>query len=540
MSLTKFISFGIICLGLSGCLKDRFANLPIYYRGTKTIAGDVHEISAVNFGMRKGDEFYRIRFQIFTDMADNRPEVFALRFRDGSDSTIWLDFSEDISNGLQLKVNDSCASRNDPAIELCWSDEEVSLTILDEDKNYKLKRDRGPLDEEIFRNKDLPWTVKELVARTRLRNYKSAEEAISVFQAKERIAEARGNLFPHFNMRDLIAVATDGPLGLIGAVGDLLPFIFPTHWNEWSKSRELYQAEILSFAALLANEMNTVEGLFYVVHRDQQMLNFLDAQIEELVTYEQALQRLEARGVLRPGSTADFGLALKSFQKDRRQLASLIEKELAILAEATALSPIYERIDIAQMELPDMSNVIAPDARDHIEKIKARSPELATLYFLQKAALVETGQKEFGFLDPHSGDFFGLGRSHSVRIAAAEVEKLKIRSLAMATGLERRAIEVAEEMDEALDVHQIATRGLDDVERRLDQEVRQPMERGTFSLLDSNARSQVLELHRKAIEFEASRLSSAHAYLIAQSKWNRLLLSGFYDGLEVVDIPRPR
>lgn len=536
------ISFVLIIfcsLFLSGCLKDRFANLPVYYRGTKTADNIVTEISAVNFGLRKGEEFYRLRFQIFTNLADTKPEVIALRFKDGSDSTIWLDLVSKNEESLKLQVKDSCAIRENPSVRLCWSEQELSLDLSDDRISFKLNRDRGPLSAEIERPQGELFSLKELVGRARIRNYKSAEEAVSVFQAKEKIAEARGNILPHFNMRDLLAVATEGPIGLIASVGDLLPFIFPTHWNEWSKSRELYQAEILSFAALLANEMNTVEGIYYVIHRDQSLLKFLDNQISDLNKIQLSLQKLEERGVLQPGSTTDFQLSIKGIQQDRRQLAGLVEKELAALGEAVGLSPVYKKIEIAPIELPDLLNVSETiDPRNFVEEAKARSLELGTLYFLQEAARIDTSNKKFGFVDPNSGEFFGAGYSHSIKIASAEVEKLRIRTLAMETGLERKAVEVSSERNEALDVYRRASEGVTDVRRRLDQVVWKPLERGTISISDQRILAQVIDLYRKSIEFEASRLSSVHAYLIAEAKLNRLLLNGLYDGLEVVSLPK--
>ncbi|MBN8555448.1 MAG: hypothetical protein J0L93_08390 [Deltaproteobacteria bacterium] len=520
-------------------MKDRFLNLPVFYRGAKIVGNESTEISAVNFGLRKGDEYYRIRFQVFTSSPDIKPEVIALRFKEDSDSTVWIDFVSRNEEGLKLKISDSCATRDNPAIRLCWSDQNLTLELYDQGVSYNLMRDRGPLSSELNHTKGQPFTLKELVGRARIRNYKSAEEAISVFQAKEKISEARGNLLPHLNMRDVVSVVTEGPLGLISSVGDLLPFIFPTSWNDWSKSRELYQAEILSFAALLANEMNTVEGFYYVIHRDQAMLLFLDQQINKLETIQASIKKLEDRGALQPGSTTDFKLSIRSIQQDRRQLASLIEKELAALAEAVALSPVYQKIDIASIQLPDLLTVNrSPSAHEFVETAKARSLELGTLYFMQEAAGVETGQKQFGFLDPNSGEFFGAGYSSSIRIAGAEIEKLKIRTLAMETGLERKSVEVAADLSEAIDIYRRANEGATDVERRLDQVVWKPLERGAISLNDSKILLQVIELFRKSIEFEASRLSSAHAYLIAESKLNRLLLNGFYEGLEVVSLPK--
>ncbi len=523
---------------LTGCLKDRFLNLPVFYRGVKTIGNDSLEISAVNYGLRRGEEFYRIRFQIFTGSLELKPEVIALRFKEDSDSTVWIDLESQGETGLKLKIGDSCASRENPVIRLCWSDQDMTLELPDREIYYKLQRDRGPLSAEITRPKDQPFSLKELMGRARIRNYKSAEEAVSVFQAKEKIAEARGNLLPHFNMRDILSVATEGPLGLIGSVGNLLPFIFPTNWNEWSKSRELYQAEILSFAALLANEMNSVEGFYYVIHRDQAMLRFLDQQIGQLETIQTSIKKLEDRGALQPGSTTDFKLSIRSIQQDRRQLSSLIEKELAVLAEAVALSPVYQKIDIASVELPNLTTTNQMEAREFVEEAKARSLELGTLYFMQEAARIETGQKQFGFLDPNSGEFFGAGYSHSIRIAGAEIEKLKIRTLGMVTGLERKSVEVAAELNEAIDIYRRADEGAVDVENRLDQVVWKPLERGAISLSDSRILVQIIDLYRRSIEFEASRLSSAHAYLIATSKLNRLLLNGFYEGLEVVSLPK--
>ncbi len=533
----SFFVLIVIAFTLSGCLKEHFSNLPLYYRGTKTVMEKVYEITAVNFGMRKGEDAYRVQFQIFTDDVEIKPEIIILRFKEGNDSTLWLDSGDRISESLLLKVKNNCATREDPAIEVCWTDQDVSIVHGDESVSYKLKSDRGPLGEERPPRDDEPMTLKEIVGRARMRNYQSAEEAIEVFQAKERMAEARGNLLPHFNMRDLIGVATDGPLGLIGAVGDLLPFVFPTHWNEWSQSNDLYQAEILSFATLLANEMNTVEGLSYAIHRDQEMLSTLDAELAELLKIEHAAKRLEERGALRPGEAAHFGLTIKSLEQDRRQLSALIAKQLAILAEAVDLSPIGKPITLAPIVLSNPAEMGTPDVGESIEEIKKRSPELGMFYFLQRAALTETGQKKFGFLDPRSGDFFGAGYSHTIRIAAAELDKLKIRRLAMASGIERRAVEITEDMREAVDIYQIATTGSADLQHQWVRDFVRPLERGTLSLAQPGVLERMGDLHRRMIQFEASRLSSQHAYWIARSKWDRLLLEGFYEGLEVFAVP---
>jgi len=67
---------------LTGCNEDRFKEIPTYLRGTRDINGVTTDVSAVQFGLRRGDVFFRVRFQVFEASAKALPEVISLRFND--------------------------------------------------------------------------------------------------------------------------------------------------------------------------------------------------------------------------------------------------------------------------------------------------------------------------------------------------------------------------------------------------------------------------------------------------------------------------
>ncbi len=528
----------ISVLALTGCNEDRFKEIPVYLRGVREIDGQSVEVAAVQFGLRRGDVFYRMRFQVFEASAKALPEVIALRFKGDNSSRLWLDFENREARDLELKASGSCADRENPRVKLCWSKDGIQLQadLADGHIEFDLKRDPG--GSLRTRESSDPFTVDELVGQARFRNYSSLQEAERVFQAKERIRETRGNLLPHFNMRDLISVATDGPLGLIGTVGELLPFIFPTHWLQWSKSLEFYQAEILSFAALLGNEMNAVEEMTYAIHRDQALMKFLDQKIAELQSYNTQLQKFEERGMLHPGTTLDYQLKVRALEQDRRQMQTLVEKQFTALAHATGLRPVGPQIVLETIPLPDLQDFELPNQQLLAEKSKDRSMEIGTLHFLKRAASLNTEEKRFGFLDPASEGVIGFGYASTLRIAGSQVREIEIQIDGMKSLVEQRVSDVVSDMREAFDLYRSAQAGVAGVNQRFDQEIRLPEERGMLRWSDPKVYERLLELTRESLLYESVRLSSIHAVMIAQAKVDRLLGEGFYQGLEVVSLPK--
>ncbi len=536
MKLQSWLIILILPLFLTGCLKDEFLNLPAYWSGNKKEGQSDSQVSVVNFGLRKGEAFYRMIFQVFESSPDSTPLLFAIRFKNKDDKTLFLDMLQPPGETKEMKISGSCASSSDQAVKFCWSKETLTADYRADGISFSL--DLKPYEQGLLREVDpAPKTLGELVAMTRLKSFASLSEAEKVYQAKESILEARGNLLPHFNMRDLISVATEGPIGLIGAVGELLPFVFPTHWLNWSKSLELYQAELLSFAGLIANEMNAVETLTYAVARDIQLLKFFDLQVQALEGIERQAKKLEELSFVRPGTRLDFSLKLRAYQQDRRQIQTLIEKELAALAFAVGFSPASGSLKLKDIE-PDLPSKLELDPIEISRLAKNRSLEVGSSTFLYRASKSDMKEREYGFLDPASSSNFGFGRASSIRIGRSQRGNLKIQREEIATRVEQKTIEIVADLSESFDLYTSSETAVRESDQRFNQLVKRPMELGEISWADPGTIPVALASLDHKIKYESMRLSALFAHAIAKANMKRLLLEDSYRGLAIIDAPQ--
>lgn len=531
--ITRFLFGGFLLLSLMGCRLDEFLNLPTYFSGEKEENGILKEVTVVNFGLRKNNGVYQMTFQAFS--SDGAvPDLFTLRFKDGNDKILWIDFIQPLDASIALKIDGSCAFNSENETRLCWEKENLNLDFkLNESRfRYQFKR----FDDGVSRVKAPERvSVQQLINLTRMRNFSNLTEAEIVYQAKESILETRGNLLPHFNMKDLISVVTDGPIGLLGNIGELLPFIFPTPWLDWSKSSDLYQAQLLSFSSLLANEMNAVETLVYSVHRDIALSHFLDKQLQLLIRVESRTKKLEELGVLKAGASLDFSLKMKSYQQDRRQLQTLIDKELSALAYAVGYSPTDNGFTLDEIQFDEPTKP-AESAAELAQLALIQSMEVRSLSFLSQAANKDISNRSYGFLDPSSDISIGFGRAPSTRIGKSQKKKIEIQKASVTALIEKRAVEVSADMNEAYDLYRSSLLASNDADRRYNQLIGKPMELGEISWAEPTVISLVLESLDNKLRYEAMKLSALHAFQIAKANRNRLVLDGFQKGLAIVDV----
>ena len=251
------------------------------------------------------------------------------------------DFTFDVGDGSD------CATTRSKAVV-----GEVKLCIAPDDLRITLFAGAGDIGSELVLKKGdhLPpknpsdgpsaHTLDELMGRARFSNYNVSVEAERVFQAKQSVRDAMADLLPSLSVGAVLSYAAEGPFALIGAVGDLLPFLFPSNWYRKTEARILLEAEQHAFAALQRNEMNAVETLFYTIMRDQNILGFFREQGAWLESLQQRLRVEEMAEALPTGTAAFFTLTVAAIQMDTEKLAALVEAEMAALAHAVALPAI--------------------------------------------------------------------------------------------------------------------------------------------------------------------------------------------------------
>jgi hypothetical protein len=181
------------------------------------------------------------------------------------------------------------------------------------------------------------FTLDELVTKTKSQNYIVQQEAEKVFQSRKQVRMALANLLPHIRMGSILGVAFTGPASLYSAVGDLLPFLFPSNWFRKASTERLYEAEKMSFASLRGNEIFEVESLYDSTSRDLQLANMIDQHLLWLNQVTDRFKAEEIAGTLPNGSADYFQLNVLKLKEDRSNLNEILSTERQAMLFAAAI-----------------------------------------------------------------------------------------------------------------------------------------------------------------------------------------------------------
>jgi len=428
---------------------------------------------------------------------------------------------------LLLAIVNQCASSQTGTLKgkLCWDAGKLDLVIYSQDElhpelSLHLVRENGLPEMSVLSE----TTLDELLGRAKFLNYSVSSEAEHVFQARESIKSARGELLPKLSLRAVVGVFTRDYLSVVNAV---LPFIFPNNWYRLQESQSLFQAEKNSFASLRGNEMNTVESLAYLIARDQALLQYLNSQIAWMVDTQKGLAVEEQVGIEPQGSAESYGLMIGALQRDQTAFSGLIAKELISLSQSVALSPLYGVKSLAPIEAPHLDAEPTIDSADFIEIAKTNSYELKTLSALAQAAKYQTSEITYGFLDPEGNGSLGFGSSASIAVGRFRQADLEIKKTEMSSLIEERAQEIAIEYNQAIANFRLAGNNFQTLQNKLKILMQRHLS-GDTRLDGTSYADQLSEIQLKMIEFKSDQLSSSYEWLMAKAKYQRLLLQGAY------------
>ncbi len=523
---------GLLTLGASGCKDSDLPALKGRFVGELVEGGNFAQVVAELPGFIASGKRRQLNFAVFATLGSARPGPIGVVVRE--DRTIQVLSRATPAPGASLVANGTCASGryDDRPIQLCWTEKKIDLTIGE-------KSDARYMALHLVRSDVLPaapgkdgpsrpYSLDELMGRARFLNYTVSQEAERVFQARQNIKVARGNLLPKLNLKAVVGIFTGDYLSVVGAA---LPFLFPSNWYRWKSSQALYQAEKSSYASLRGNEMSFVEGLFLLVLRDQKVAALLSEHIAWMRSVQEGLRHEEAAGALPTGVADYLGVSINTIERDRLGFARLYQEELGLLAHAAALPPSLAPTELTGIEFPTLTGVNPVDARDFFKDAQARSFELKTLQFLLQAARYEPGEIIFGFLDPEGAGGLGFGTAPAIRVSQSRQRELEKKIDETSSLIELRAMQVASEYNSAIEGYAIADGGYAATKRRVDWLIQQHLT-GASELDENEFVDQLSDLQARALGLLADRITNAQSWLSANGKVNRLLLQGYYDGLD--------
>ena len=528
--LQKFCAVAVAAASLTAC-EDANSPLQGRYLGFLTRRGALTRQLVAQSPDLKGLESGRaVTIQVFPTLASTPPIEYRLSAQDRK--TFSFRSLETGGDSVALTRSGDCASGTwtDYQVSLCWQKDHLKLLIQNPREEF--------LRLELARSDDLPrsddtregraYSLDELLGRAKFLNYTVSQEAERLYQAKQNVGVARGNLLPSLNLKAVVGFFTGDYLAVAGR---LLPFLFPGNWFRWEASKDLHRAERASFASLRGNEMNTLEGLYYVVLRDQLVLESLKAHLAWMLNTQQNLRKEEQAGTLPTGSAEFFGNTLQQLDRDRIGLERLLVNNYSEIAQAVALPPIGSISSLNSVEIPDLSKINPIRPQDFVSDALTRSYELKTLNALLAASENLTQEVVFSFLDPEGSGAIGFATASSIYVSQSRENEIKVKTQQTGSLIEQRALQAANEYNSALDAYRVATDALSIGQKRLRWLI-QRHRQGDGTLGEAEFVEQLADTQFKIMSFIADQASSVLGFEIAKSRVDRLTLNGYYQRLE--------
>jgi outer membrane protein, multidrug efflux system len=380
-----------------------------------------------------------------------------------------------------------------------------------------------------------PISLEEVTKKVSEQNYLLIENAFRVYQAKESIQVARGNLLPRLNLWRVASVVFD-PTAALGLIEDIAPFLVPGNWFRLDEQRIIYEAQKEGYRALWANEVMTARVLYLQTLSDLSLLAHVETQYQELQALHMIVRNREILGGARPGSARDIEIRLLGLQEDRRGLEVLIGSEKAALARLLGL-PGNTELSLKAAALPDLSQLpilsydafearavdVSPEVREYNHLVQACDRvrrEIVFSFLGVSSASRGVAGGVFDSIPMQSGLGFGTGAS--MRVARAQKEILKLQAKGVTETIKRQ-------LKLLIDGYLL------DREHYVNAERRVSLTRAALADLHERIRLgdhveilALIEASKNQIQADTSFFGVQYRALMSQEKLSRLLFEGDY------------
>ncbi len=217
-----------------------------------------------------------------------------------------------------------------------------------------------------------------------------------VHQAKEHVNIARGNLLPAINLSGLLSLGAGGGFSLT-SIDFLMPFLVPSRWFDYAKSKHLLDAEKVSFLLMELNQYASAASLYFSYVNDMALREFLLRSVKDFEKIESSTEYAFLLGIATEEEVKHARSQTQLARIRVTRVNELVIEELGAIRYALGLDPsspiVFEDGDIGQLPF-ETGNV-----DDVIRLAKQRAPETAQLNSLAKAAKAEKWSKIFSFID---------------------------------------------------------------------------------------------------------------------------------------------
>lgn len=379
-------------------------------------------------------------------------------------------------------------------------------------------------------------TYAQVVQRVSTENLVVYQNALKVYQAKQAISVARGNLLPKLNIWRILSVPFD-PRSAVGLVEDIAPFLIPANWFQLKAQKEFYAAEVEGYKALWANEVMTAKSLYLQLLADRQLLRSIELAETDVNRIWVIVKSREMLGQYPEGTSKEMEVRLLALKEDTRALRTLIAEEVGLLSQMLGFAGTPD-LDLEPVALPDFEKYPVLSEDGYVSRVLTYSPELKQYSFLVNASRYVKQEAYFSlfgigtltrgvaggiFDNVPIQDGLGFGTPASVRIAKTQTKMLQVQQQGASETLRRQLRLVVATYN--LDVENFA-----DIKKRarLAQEIRSRLyER--LSLGEDVEMNALLEASRSEIQSQTTLFQAQYRYLANVDKLERLAFMGDYD-----------
>lgn len=382
------------------------------------------------------------------------------------------------------------------------------------------------LDQRVY---EIParYTVAALLKQAMNQNFDSPIQFQRVVQAKLRTETAYRNLLPHLEINDVLNIAALNLLGYLKAVGDLVPFLFPTRWLETKADQYKLEAEFDAWILTKADAMNLAEGLAYSALRDDIVLSAIQDYQIYLAGIRDKVRERERAGLLQIGSSDDIASIINNLDRGNAVLSENAVQERISLAQAAGFRNFAA---ISGIQPPDDEPIddIQPYDDATIKRLADlsldRSYERRQMAALINASRVNQKASYFQWLDPagERDGSLGINLGSYVKIAKSETQELLAKKEKLEAVLTDSVARAASLSNQYLASYQLARAGVDIQDRRVKRHS-QNMETGI-----NFAMSDLTNSLQEKLKAEIELVQAQYNYYVARANLNRLLLAGPY------------
>lgn len=310
-------------------------------------------------------------------------------------------------------------------------------------------------------------SLEDFSAQVRRKNFTVLEQAQKVYQAKENIEAARGELMPSLNVWNIIKIASN-PLDLT-SWAEMAPFLSPANWFRLEQNKIYFQAESYGYRALVGNQVLNARVLFIKVNQDQKIYKMIKDYKSDLQgVYDIAKIKVDL-GMETPEYAREIQIRILALQEDLIRMKVYladVRRELSFVTGGAG------DIELTPKDVPalDMKSKNKLPYETVINDILARSNELKQYDELLK--IIPQIKKEITFsflgLTPASmgtgGGFFdnipipsglGFGTGPSMNIAKSQEQVLRIQRQSVFETLRKQTKSATDQMGAEIDVRPV-------------------------------------------------------------------------------------